>query len=114
LGQHILSSGHGPLPITSQQDHTENLVLLKEEDSAVLLKSECDLSEVDSLSVDTVSELCRSQVNFVVKAEASEDVDTDLKTVVSEGIMDSKGDENLGQICNVCLAITLDPENHSR
>jgi hypothetical protein len=54
---------------------------------------------------------------LVVKSEGTEEVDsvTDMKSVfVSEVVMESKGEASLGQICNVCLAITLDLDNHSR
>jgi hypothetical protein len=82
-----------------------------EESTVVPLKSEC---EVDS---SPTVEPFNSQVNLVVKSEGTEEVDsvTDMKSVfVSEVVMESKGEASLGQICNVCLAITLDLDNHSR
>ena len=95
----------------------------EEESSAVLLKNETDVSMDSKLSTDDcVIHNSSSNHNIVIsqeyqveKVEEREvEVDIDLKREMV-GEIDVKGVvESVGQICNVCLAITSDLEDHSR
>ena len=90
----------------------------EEESSAVLLKTETDVSMDSKLSTDDcVIHNSSSNHNIVISQEyqvEKVEVDIDLKREMV-GEIDVKGVvESVGQICNVCLAITSDLEDHSR
>ncbi len=84
-----------------------------------MLKVECDWSESGEPSDDTkllpesnfsVESSKAVYTGVVAKAEAEEDVAETERSYDP----DLKGEESIGNICNICLAITPDLAGHRR